>query len=226
MAKTEKIAPEAGGLANCEFFNGMSAELRLELETRRNCFFVPANTYIFHEGERARPLSVVWGEVEAIVSGVGGREFSVYQKSGAFLLGLHAAMCDGMNNASARTLTRCAVDCFSAAEWRTLAAGNAEFARAVALELARSGMEFERHVRENLLDGPIAMRLARLLLKEESVVATHESLGNRLGSSRETVSRVLAGWQKDGLVLARKTVGGASAGIAVLDRERLGKIIA
>jgi CRP-like cAMP-binding protein len=77
----------------------------------------------------------------------------------------------------------------------------------VATTLARQLFELERVVERSASD-PVSSRLAELLLRmarhDESGAevrgVSQEDLARMIGSSRETVSRLIAGWERDGVV--------------------------
>jgi CRP-like cAMP-binding protein len=95
------------------------------------------------------------------------------------------------------------------AEFLAVMASHPRLAGKVVTVLARQLFELERSV-ERMATDTVAQRLAELLLRiarrERGTVEVRElseaDLARMVGASRETVSRLIAGWERDGLVRA------------------------
>jgi len=113
------------------------------------------------------------------------------------VLGLHCVLCNSCYDTTVKTLAPCCIDFISRAELIEFIEGNQASANALLRLLSRELTQLTERTRALLLPQTASARLANLLLEcgRESAridkVFTQEEIAQMIGSSRETVTRLL-----------------------------------
>ena len=171
-----------------------------------------ANTVLVTEDDRSDALFVILsGRVKAYGAAANGREV-VYGTQGAGEYFGELALDGGPRSASVMTLepTTCAV--VPGAELREFLAQNPDFAWHLIKKLIGLTRSSTEHVKSLALDDVYGRltRLLRSLARDEDGVLmipdrmTQQELADRIGASREMVSRVLKPLTEGGYVAVRK----------------------
>jgi CRP/FNR family transcriptional regulator, cyclic AMP receptor protein len=161
---------------------------------------------LFAEGEPARGVYVLrTGRAAVSISSREGRIVTLRMVQAGDVLGLNAVLRDSTYEATVKTLEPSRVNFISRAELIALVENSDTGAVAVMRLLSRELAQLTERARSLLLPQTAGARLAQLLLqwsKEPQEnnsrsrvidkVFTHEEVAQMIGSSRETVTRLLA----------------------------------
>lgn len=169
---------------------------------------------VLHEGYAAdRVFVMCQGRVKLTASSPEGRLLLVRIAGPGDVLGLAAALNGGPHKVTAETLEPCEMKSIGRAEFLRFMNEYRDVSRNTALTMA---MEYEgamMSARRLALSGSAAQKLASVLLDwgrrgrdikperlEFQMPLTHEELGCMAGLSRETVTRTLTRFRREGLV--------------------------
>jgi CRP/FNR family transcriptional regulator len=154
---------------------------------------------LFAEGEPARGIYILrTGSAAVSISSSEGRIVIPRIAKAGDVLGLNAVLQSASYDATVRTLEPCRTDFIPRGELLALIENSHAGARAVLKLLSHEVNELAERTRSLLLPQTASARLAKLLLewRRKSVridrVFTHEEIAQMIGSSRETVTRLLA----------------------------------
>jgi CRP/FNR family transcriptional regulator, cyclic AMP receptor protein len=187
----------------------------------------PARVDIYQRGERARALHVLCsGHVKLFTTSREGKTMILKIAWPGDVLGLSAVLSQGNYEVTAETLEPCQVKTLRREEVLTFIDKFSEAGRHSLESMANEYQSAFRDARRLSLGTSAASRLANVLLdlarnascsKPEmrfTMALTHEELGNLAGLSRETVTRLLGRFQREGLL----RIKGSSITIADLHR--------
>jgi CRP/FNR family cyclic AMP-dependent transcriptional regulator len=173
----------------------------------------PARVNIFQQGERARALHVLCsGQVKLYTTSREGRTMILKIAWPGDVLGLSALLNQGDYEVTAETLGPCQVKTLRHDEFLAFIDQFSEAGRHSLESMASEYRSAFRDARRLSLATSAASRLANVLLdlarnatcgKTEmrfTMALTHEELGNLAGLSRETVTRLLGKFQREGLL--------------------------
>lgn len=176
-----------------------------ELQTAALCHDYPKNNMLFYQGDPARAVYlVVAGEVKASLTNEEAREVVIRLVRPGGLLGLAAVVDGGPHTANAATVTRSRLARFNAADLLAWIDRHADARQALTRELAGLVRQGYQRIGEHALLSVKERLLYALLEIAESegerhpegdgiifTRPTHQELADRIGSSREAVSRML-----------------------------------
>lgn len=208
MALTRKQGPAdlSSTLSGFPFFRGVPKSELEKLTGMALCHEYPRNNILSYRGDPAGSVFlVITGRVKVILTNDVGREVILSLLGPGGLIGITAAFDDGDQPAQAVTVEGSMIARFGApafVRWTTASAG----ARgALVRELTRQVRELSHKIGEHALMSTKDRLLSTLLEiadtegESESdgtqvsfTRPTHKELANRIGSSREVVSRLLA----------------------------------
>jgi len=173
----------------------------------------PSGAVLFLEGQGPRGIFIVRrGRVKLSVSGSNGKVLILRIAESDDILGVSAAVSARGYEATAETQGPCDISFIRQSDFQRLMRIHHELPLLVAQQLSRDYDAACREIRNVLLSESTAEKLARLLLgwldqNEESrnsgrikFTITHEEIGRMIGTSRETVSRVLGDFRRRGLI--------------------------
>jgi CRP/FNR family transcriptional regulator len=167
--------------------------------TRNRTRFHDRGFVLFAEGDPVRGVYVLKrGSAAVSVSSSEGRVVILRLAHAGEVLGLHCALCNSCYDTTVKTLAPCCIDFMSRAELVDFIERNRAGANALLRLLSRELTQLTERTRSLLLPQTASARLANLLLEcgRESAriekVFTQEEMGQMIGSSRETVTRLLA----------------------------------
>lgn len=187
----------------------------------------PGRVEIFRQGERARALHILCsGQVKLSTTSREGRTMILKIAWPGDVLGLSALLSEGDYEVTAETLEPCQVKTLRREEFLALIDKFSEAGRHSLESMASDYQSAFRDARRLSLAKTAASRLANVLLelarnaawgKPEmrfTMALTHEELGNLAGLSRETVTRLLGKFQREGLLMIK------GASITITDHAR------
>ena len=191
-----------------------------ELDAMRRSALYSEGTRLFSEGESPRGLFILCtGEARLSASGPDGRAMTLRLVSRGEVLGLSSVVANRPYPVTAETLVRSQVAFIPRNDFLRLLAAHAEVSTRVAEHLSAELHTAWQQARMLALAPSAQARLAQLLLQwadergrttkdgiRISLGLTQEAIGELIGVSRETVSRLLADFARRRLL---RTTGGS-----------------
>jgi len=199
---------------NVSLFSKLSEQEHKDLETNAIIHSYPKNSMIIHEGDNSEALFVVIsGRVKAFLSDEKGKEIVLNTHGPGEYFGELALFDDSPRSASVITLEKSKLAMISKTEFKACLRSNPE----VAMQVIRGLVMRLKNATENvrslaLLDvyGRVARVLLQLAQEEggKQVIReklTHQDIADRVGSSREMVSRILKDLKAGGYIQLDKS---------------------
>jgi CRP/FNR family cyclic AMP-dependent transcriptional regulator len=192
-------------------FCGLSEEGLKVIESARRPSTYPGDALLFVEGHSPRGAFVLCsGQVKLSTTSREGKILILRIAESGEVLGLSAALSGQNHELTAETLGPCHVSFLERKALLSAIANSPEFGLRASLALSREFQEVYRDIHDLMLARSSSGKLARLLLSwtkptgSESEGAeirvpaglTHEEMAQRIGSSRETVTRLLGSLKK------------------------------
>jgi len=210
---TLHVLQPASAAAKCAlpFLEGLAESGRsLDRLTRESSY--PAEALLFVEGQSSPGLMViVSGRVKLSTASADGRTIIVRMAGPGEVLGLSASVVGRPCELTAETLEPSRIKIIPRESFKQWLRAHPELAFRIAEELAEEYNNTCQQLRTMLLSHTAAQRLARTLLqlvrnavpgKEARVQfsLTHQEMAEMIGTSRETVTRLLATFRHRGLI--------------------------
>lgn len=174
---------------------------------------MPAEAVLFIEGQSPRGLFVLCsGKVKLSTTSKDGKVLILKQAEAGEVLGLSAVISGTSYEMTAETASDCQVNFIGRHDFMTLLQRESEMGMHSALWLSQEFQGAYRDIHDLVLARSSSGKLARLLLscahpgfqESEEVrlrsAMTHEEMAQRIGSSRETVTRLLSELKKKRLI--------------------------
>jgi len=195
------------------FFCRFSLPVMRSMDQASHHTVMPAGALLFVEGQTSRGIFVICsGAVKLTATSKEGRVLVLKYAHAGEVLGLSAAISGTKYEITAEAATDCQLNFIGRHDFMNLLRNHAEVGVKTAMALS---LEFQgacRDIHDLILTRSSSGKLARLLLscvpkpaeplQEQHLpsVMTHEQLAQRIGSSRETVTRSLAEMRKRRLI--------------------------
>lgn len=180
---------------------------------------------LYAEGESARGIYILrTGRAIVSISSSEGRIVMLRMAEPGDVLGLNSVLRNGSYDATVKTIEPCRTDFISRVELIQLIQQSQASAQVILKLLSRELTELTDRAKLLLLSQTASGRLAKLLLAWSNgngrldKVFTHEEIAQMICSSRETVTRLLAGLSRQQVIRV------TSDSILILDRVALEKI--
>lgn len=210
------------------FFCRFSPSVLRSLNAVSHHTIMPPSAVLFVEGQTPRGVYIVCsGTVKLSTSSKEGKVLILKQAVAGEVLGLSAAISGTNYEMTAETACPCQLNFVSRQDLITLLQNQSEAGVHAALSLSREFQGAYRDIHDLLLARSSSGKLARLLLscappvfersqeKPLRPVMTHEEMAQRIGSSRETVTRLLSDLKR------RKLIRPSGASLVIRDRTAL-----
>jgi CRP/FNR family transcriptional regulator len=194
-------------------FGGLPPAVSQSLETLTLTNHYPTGAVLFGEGEASRGIYVVQrGRVKLSVCASDGRTLILRIVEAGEALGVAAAIGVREYEATAEALEPCEVSFLRHADLVRMMRTSGEFALWITQHLSHDYNSTCREIRTLMLSGSASEKLARLLVDQldrraeaksptrMKLTLTHEEIGQMIGTSRETVTRLFAGFKKQKLI--------------------------
>jgi CRP/FNR family transcriptional regulator, cyclic AMP receptor protein len=191
-----------------------------------NC--CPAHTLLFTEGDMPSAVSILLeGEVRLSVNSVGGKRFILRMAQPGEILGLASAFSGHSSEMTAEALYPCDTVQLRCADFLGFLDRHPPVFQFAVRELSLYYEQAIVRLRTMGVATVVASKLARLLLEwsvegnqkdQRSLIRlalTHTEIGECIGTSRETVSRILAKFQRQAIVEMR------GSALRIIDRPAL-----
>ncbi len=194
------------------FFCGFSDEGRDALSMVSHTSVLPAGAILFVEGQAPRGMFIICsGRVNLSTSSREGKVLTLKTVASGETLGLSAAISNVGYETTAETATPCQINFVERKHIAALLESHKEIGMQIAQRLSQDFQAAHRDIRDLVLTRSAAGKLARLLLaqsvsrddaSEARVHAsmTHEEMAQRIGASRETVTRLLSHLKRKKLI--------------------------
>jgi len=203
----------------------------LEKVTLTNSY--PTGAVLFAEGQAARGIYIVRrGRVKLSVCARDGKTLIMRIATAGEMLGVAAVISAREYEATAAALEPSEITFIRQSDVLRFMRLYPEFALQVTQHLSHDYTSTCREIRDLMLSDSASEKLARLLVgwldqnaqsqhpEQMKLALTHEEIGQMIGSSRETVTRILAGFKKQHLIQQN------GATLVVPDRIALESLIA
>ncbi len=175
---------------------------------------MPAGALLFVEGHTPRGVFVLCsGKVKLYTTSKEGKVLILKQAEAGDVLGLSAAISGTNYEMTAETAVPCQLDFIGRQDFMTLLQNESAVGVHAAMWLSREFQGAYRDIHDLVLSRSSSGKLARLLLSSCAPPAfleseelhlrsamTHEEMAQRIGSSRETVTRLLSDLKKKRLI--------------------------
>lgn len=192
------------------FFCGFSNRVLRALDQASQKSTLPAGAILFVEGQAPRGVFIICsGKVNLSTSSHEGKTLILKTAMPGEALGLSAAISGMVYETTAETATPCQVNFVDRTQFLELMEAHGETGLHAAQSLSRDYHAAYRDIHDLVLTRSSSGKLARLLLSisdqdgdEETSFSlmTHEEIGQRIGASRETVTRLLTKLRKKRLI--------------------------
>jgi CRP/FNR family cyclic AMP-dependent transcriptional regulator len=175
---------------------------------------MPAGALLFVEGQTPRGVYIVCsGKVKLYTTSKEGKVLILKQAEAGEVIGLSATISGTNYETTAETAVPCQLDYIGRQDFMALLQKESEMGARVSLSLSREFQAAYRDIHDLVLSRSSSGKLARLLLSScpssatshsgevhLRSVMTHEEMAQRIGSSRETVTRLLSELKKKRLI--------------------------
>jgi CRP/FNR family cyclic AMP-dependent transcriptional regulator len=195
------------------FFCGVSQPALQSLNLLSHKSVLPAGAILFVEGQSPRGMFVLCsGKVNLSTTSREGKILVLKTAEAGEPLGLSAAISGMGYESTAETATPCQVNFVERKHFLELMETHSEIGVHAAQSLSRDCHSAYRDIHDLVLTRSSAGKLARLLLAHSPTLGveaqetrirssmTHEEMAQRIGSSRETVTRLLSDLRKKQLI--------------------------
>lgn len=195
------------------FFCRFSAPVMRAVDMISHHTVMPEGALLFVEGQASRGIFVLCsGKVKLSTTSREGKVLILKQAEAGEVLGLSAAISNTDYEMSAETASSCQLNFIGRSDFMILLQNESEVGVHAALWLSREFQGAYRDIHDLVLARSSSGKLARLLLscatrglqesKEQHLrsAMTHEEMAQRIGSSRETVTRLLSNLKKKRLI--------------------------
>lgn len=176
----------------------------------------PQGAVLFVEGQAPRGIYIICsGRVKLSTTSREGKTLILRIAQAGEVLGLHATVSGKAYELTAETLQPCQLDFLKREDFLRFLQDHADACLNTAQHLSQNCQSAYEMIRSLGLSHSVSEKLARLLLEWSSngemtkdgirvkVALTHEEMGQLIGTSRETVTRVLAEFRDNQLAQLR-----------------------
>jgi CRP/FNR family cyclic AMP-dependent transcriptional regulator len=194
-------------------FCDLSPALADALEQEAVTITYPTGAVLFAEGQAARGVFIVRrGQVKLSICGSEGRTLILRMVGAGWPLGVAAVVSGRQYEATAETQEPSEISFVQHSDLLRLMRLHGELALWVTQHISQDYASTCREIRDLILSDSAGEKLARLLVgwldqnaeaknpSQMKLALTHEEIGQMIGTSRETVSRLFAGFKKQRLI--------------------------
>ena len=197
--------------SNPLFFCGFSQPMLQSLSQASHKSTLPAGAILFVEGQAPRGMFILCsGTVNLSTTSHVGKTLILRSAEAGEALGLSAVVSGQGYETTAETVTPCQLNFIDRKNFLELLQLHPELGLHTAQSLSRDFQAAYRDIHDLVLTRSSAGKLARLLLSQSSgdlesiegriQTMTHEEMAQRIGASRETVTRLLGALKKKQLI--------------------------
>ena len=223
MRAAEKLGQEELSIASSHssggFLAGLSPDVLKAFEDIRLATAYPSGALLFLEGEAPQGVFVLTkGRVKLSLTSSSGRVMILRIVKPGEILGLHAVISNTAFQATAETVEPCQVSFVRREDFLRFLAAYPQAALLAAKQLSASYQETCEHLRSLGLSSSAREKVARFLLEwsdrsefgqagvRTRLTLTHEEIGQLIGASRETITRILGEFKERHWIVIRGSV--------------------
>ncbi len=191
------------------FIESLSPEVSQAFEDVRMATTYPAGALLFLEGDAPQGAFVLsTGRVKLSLTSPSGKVMILRIARAGEILGLHALISGTVLQATAQTLEPCRVSFVRREDFIRFLRGNPQAALLAAMQLSANYQETCEQLRSLGLTNSAREKVARFLLEwadhgelgkgcaRVRLTLTHEEIGQLIGASRETITRILGDFKE------------------------------
>src|SRR5437588_4601428 len=219
-------------LREAGFFCDLPKPTLLDLEKIKYASGYPQGAVLFVEGQAPRGVYIICaGRVKLSTTSRDGKTLILRIAKGGEVLGLHATVSGKPYELTAETLMPCQLDFVKRDDFLRLLQHHADACLNAAQHLSQNCQTAYEMIRSLGLSHSVSEKLARLLLEWATdcettqegirikVSLTHEEIAQLIGTSRETVTRVLSEFRDKKLAQLRGST------LMILDKPGMERLI-
>jgi CRP/FNR family cyclic AMP-dependent transcriptional regulator len=205
------------GSRTSEYFCTLPEDASRNFKLVRIAHSYPRGTTLFAEGQPANGVYVICsGRIKLSTYSPDGKALIIRVCEAGEVLGLGACVAGLSHEATAQVIEDCRVNFIRRDEFLNLLSGSSEAAFNALRELSRNYHHAHMQICSLGLSMSAGDKLAKLFLEwfdhapesangvHISMIYTHEELAEMIGSSRETVTRLLKNFVKRGLIVLNR----------------------
>jgi CRP/FNR family cyclic AMP-dependent transcriptional regulator len=194
-------------------FCNMSNETLASMDSLKFTGFYPKGSLLFVEGEQPRGVFVLCsGRAKLTTSSSEGKTLIVKMAGAGEILGVSATILGNAYEVSAETLEPAQVNFIGRDNFLRLLSSHADASMNTAKQLSHKYQAAQREIRTLGLSQTTSEKLAKLILTwcedgEETptgvrlkMLLTHEEIGQMIGTTRETVTRLLSDFRRKKII--------------------------
>ena len=194
-------------------FSDLPAAVASAIEQEALTTTYPTGAVLFAEGQAPRGVFIVRrGRVKLSICGSDGRTLILRIVDPGCPMGVAAAVSGRQYEATAETQEPCEISFLRQSDLLRLMRQHGEIALWVTQHISQDYACTCREIRDLILSDSASEKLARLMVgwldqnatatnpTQVKLALTHEEIGQMIGTSRETVSRLFAGFKKQRLI--------------------------
>jgi len=195
------------------FFWSVSGESSDAFDNIKHTSLFPKNAVIFVEGQKSRDVVVVSsGRLKLSAGSHEGKTLILRIAEPGDVLGLHASLSHTPHGMTVETMEPCTLEFVSGEDFWRFLKGHGDAALRVTEILSRECLEAYELTRAIGLSHSVSERFARFLLDRASdgraesksgwanLAMTHEEISQVVGTSRETITRLLTEFKRKDMV--------------------------
>jgi len=207
------VAPNVRKLSVDPTFSTLPAAIAEAIEHEALTTTYPTGAVLFGEDQSARGVFIVRkGRVKLSICGSEGRTLILRMVEPGVMLGVAAVVSACNYEATAETQEPSKISFLRHSDLLRLMRLHGEFALWVTQQISLDYAGTCREIRDLILSDSASEKLARLMVgwldhnteggnpSRVKMALTHEEIGQMIGTSRETVSRLFAGFKKQRLI--------------------------
>ncbi|HEX8818141.1 MAG TPA: Crp/Fnr family transcriptional regulator [Terriglobales bacterium] len=217
---------------NSDFFCNLPKNALQDMEKIKYVSAFPPGAVLFVEGQSSRGVYIICsGRIKLSTSTRDGKTLILHIAKAGELLGLHATVSGRPYDLTAETLQPCQLDFIKRDDFLEFLQSHGDACLNAAKALSENCQDAYEMIRSLALSHSVSEKMARLLLEWAStgenakegirikISLTHEEMAQLIGTSRETVSRVLSDFRQKQLAQVRGST------IVIPDRTALERMI-
>jgi len=200
-------------LRNCSFFCGLSQPAVQALDEIKHTTSYPEGALVFMEGQSARGVYIVCqGRVKLLTTNSEGKTLILKIAQPGDILGIHSVITGKAHETTVETLQPSQLAFISREAFLTFMKDHPDACLHAAEHISRDCQSAYGVIRSIGLSHSVSEKLARLLMQwveggkvsdgavRVKMTLTHEEIAQLIGSSRETVTRTLSDFKKQGVI--------------------------
>ena len=210
------------------YFCDFSPKVLNEFEALKLTRIYPEGNALFTQGQSANGIYIVCqGKAKLSMYSQDGKTVILRVAEPGEVLGLSSTISSRSHHATAEAVETCQVNFISKTDFEKFLKKHPEASANTIVQLTKNYERACGQIRSLALSGSVAERFARLLLSwtrrngngerhwQFKLDFTHEEIGAMIGTSRETVTRLIKDFKKKRLVELRNSL------LTILDAKRL-----